>query len=66
MSDVFLGDLPLWSDSNARAVLEGLCIKHNVPMDVLEELVGIQRERSGEERARNVYPRIEEVLSRMD
>ena len=24
MSDVFLGDLPLWSDPNARAVLEGL------------------------------------------
>lgn len=66
MSDVFLGDLPLWSDPNARAVLEELCVKHSVPIDVLEELVGIQRERSGEERARNVYPRIEEVLSRMD
>jgi len=66
MSDIFLGDLPLWSDSNARAVLEQLCVKHNVPMDVLEDLVGIQRERSGEERARNVYPRIEETLSRMD
>lgn len=64
MSDV--SDLPLWSDLNARAVLEDLCMKHNVSMDVLEELVGIQRERSGEERARNVYPRIEEVLSRMD
>lgn len=64
MSDV--SDLPLWSDPSARAMLEDLCIKHNVSMDVLEELVGIQRERSGEERARNVYPRIEEVLSRMD
>ena len=66
MSDVFLGDLPLWSDPGARAVLEQLCEKHGVPMDVLEDLVGIQRERSGEERARNVYPRIEETLSRMD
>ncbi len=66
MSDVFLGDLPLWSDPSARAVLERLCMKHGVPMDVLEDLVGIQRERSGEERARNVYPRIEETLSRMD
>jgi hypothetical protein len=66
MSDVFLGDLPLWSDPRARAVLERLCIKHGVPVDVLEDLVGIQRERSGEERARNVYPRIEETLSRMD
>ncbi len=66
MSDVFLGDLPLWSDPGARTVLEQLCVKHGVPMDVLEDLVGIQRERSGEERARNVYPRIEETLSRMD
>ena len=66
MSDTFLGDLPLWSDPNARAVLEALCVKHGVPIDVIEELVGIQRERSGEERAHNVYPRIEEVLSRMD
>lgn len=66
MSDIFLGDLPLWSDAEARVLLEALCRQHNVPLDVLEELVGIQRERSGEERARNVYPRIEEVLSRMD
>ncbi|MCW5259683.1 hypothetical protein D5045_05205 [Verminephrobacter eiseniae] len=66
MSEVFLGDLPLWSDPSARKALELLCKKHGVPMDVLKELVGIQRERSGEERARNVYPRIEETLSRMD
>jgi hypothetical protein len=65
VSDVFLGDLPLWSDPAARELLERLCEKHCVPMDVLEDLVGIQRDRSGEERARNVYPRIEEVLSRM-
>lgn len=65
MSDIFLGDLPLWSDPAARELLETLCAKHGVPMDVLEELVGIQRDRAGEERARNVYPRIEEVLSRM-
>lgn len=65
MSNVFLGDLPLWSDPAARDLLESLSDKHGVPMDVLEELVGIQRDRAGEERARNVYPRIEEVLSRM-
>lgn len=66
MSDVFLGDLPLWSDPDARKVLEKLCLKHGVPMMVLEDLVGIQRERAGEERAHNVYLRIEEVLSGMD
>ena len=43
MSDVFLGDLPLWSDPNARTVLEGLCDKHSVPMDVLEEFAGCKR-----------------------
>lgn len=61
----FLGDLPLWSNPNACCVLEELCIKHGVPMDVLEELVGIQRERSGGERAHNVYPRLKAVQSRM-
>lgn len=65
MSDVFLGDLPLWSDPAARELLESLCAKHGVPMGVLEDLVGMQRDRSGEERARNVYPRIEEILSQM-
>ncbi|PTR17002.1 hypothetical protein C8R31_101157 [Nitrosospira sp. Nsp2] len=36
MTDVFLGDLPLWSDIDARALLEELCAKHCVPFDVLE------------------------------
>lgn len=66
MSEVFLGDLPLWSDVDARTLLEELCAKHGVPFDVLEQLVGMQRQRAGEERARNVYPRIEEILSAMD
>jgi len=66
MSDVFLGDLPLWSNADAEAVLKELCAKHSVPFSVLEQLVGMQRERAGEERARNVYPRIEEILSEMD
>lgn len=65
MSGVFLGDLPLWADADARSMLEELCAKHDVPFDVLEQLVGMQRERAGEERARNVYPRIEEILSEM-
>lgn len=43
MADVFLGDLPLWSDPKARVVLEGLCVKHGVPMDVLEELARCKR-----------------------
>lgn len=43
MPEVYLGDLPLWSDNAVREVMEKLCQKHNVPVDVLTELVAIQR-----------------------
>lgn len=61
-----LSDLPLWADDDARAVLEQICQVHNVPMDVLTELVSLQRERQHQERASGIYPRIEEILGRMD
>lgn len=66
MSDVYLGDLPLWSDEEARAVLKSLCNEHGIPLDVFEELVAIQRERQDQERAHGVYDAITEVLSRVD
>jgi hypothetical protein len=71
MSDVnvpegFVSDLPLWADEDARAILEQVCAEHNVPVDVLSELVGLQRERQHQERAAGIYPRIEEILGRMD
>ena len=66
MNEIFLGDLPLWSDPTARKVLEELCATHRVPIGVLEDLIGVQRERAGEERAHNVYPRIEEILSAVE
>ena len=41
----FLNDLPLWADEDARQVLEAVCLKNNVPVDVITELVTVQRER---------------------
>lgn len=66
MNEVYLGDLPLWSDKEARAFLQALCDKHSVPLDVFEELVAIQRARQDQERAHGVYDAITEVLSRID
>ncbi|PAP96926.1 DNA modification system-associated small protein [Mesorhizobium wenxiniae] len=61
-----LSDLPLWVDEDARSILERVCEQHNVPVDVLTELVSLQRERQHQERASGIYPRIEEILGRMD
>lgn len=66
MAEIYLGDLPLWSDEEAKQVLLELCDKHNVPLDVFEELVAIQRDRQDQERAHNIYDAFTEVLGRMD
>ena len=66
MDDGYLGDLPLWSDEKARAVLIAACKRHKVPVDVLDELVSVQRERQHQERAHGVYARFEEVLGRIE
>lgn len=66
MSEVYLGDLPLWSENEARKVMEKLCKKHNVPVDVLTELVAIQRHNQDRNKAFGIYDAISEVLSRMD
>jgi hypothetical protein len=66
MSDVYLGDLPLWSDNEAREVMEKLCEMHNVPVDVLTELVKIQRQSQDKSKALGIYDAFSEVLSRID
>lgn len=66
MPDVYLGDLPLWSDPDAKELLLKLCEKHQVPVQVFEELVIIQRERQDQERAHGVYDAISEALGAMD
>ncbi|MEN3148476.1 DNA modification system-associated small protein [Neorhizobium sp. IRAMC:178] len=71
MSETFaeeaqLNDLPLWADEEASQVLKNIAEANNVPVDVLAELVGLQRARQHQERAAGIYQRIEEILGRMD
>ncbi|KAB2321330.1 hypothetical protein F8A86_04200 [Betaproteobacteria bacterium SCN1] len=62
----YLSDLPLWADSEAQAAMERVCEKHGVPVDVLSELVMVQRERQHQERAHGIYQRFEEILGRIE
>lgn len=70
MSDSYdensIADLPLWSDQHANEILRQVCMKHGVPVDVITELVALQRERQHQERAAGIYPRIEEILGGME
>lgn len=61
-----VADLPLWADIDANIRLSVVCEKHNVPIDVLTELVSLQRERQHQERAHGIFMRFEEILGRMD
>jgi hypothetical protein len=60
--EAFLSDLPLWADEEAQAILKSACNKHQVPVDVIAQLVGIQRERQHQERAHGISKAFEEVL----
>jgi hypothetical protein len=62
----YLSDLPLWADGNAHTVMEEICGKYDVPVDVLTELVRVQRERQHQERAHGIYQRFEEILGRIE
>jgi hypothetical protein len=66
LNDGYLSDLPLWADDDARAILEKVCDELKVPVDVITELVMLQRERQHQERAAGIYPRFEEILGRID
>ncbi len=61
-----LADLPLWADEEAQGILVDLCSKHNVPKDVFEELVQLQREMQSKDRRRGINDAIFEILARMD
>lgn len=63
---VSLADLPLWSDDEAYKILFKVCVDNKVPIDVVTELVGLQRERQHQERAAGIYARFEEILGRFD
>lgn len=62
----YLSDLPLWADAAAHEVMKKVCEKHGVPIDVLTELVTVQRERQHQERAHGIYQRFEEILGRIE
>ncbi|MGR8933861.1 MAG: DNA modification system-associated small protein [Gammaproteobacteria bacterium] len=66
MDDTYLNDLPLWADDKARCELERVCEQYKVPMDVITELVTVQRERQHQERAHGINPRFEEILGRLE
>jgi hypothetical protein len=61
-----LADLPLWADEEAQSILVDLCNKHNVPKDVFEELVQLQREMQSKDRRRGINDAIFEILARLD
>lgn len=61
-----VADLPLWSDLDANIRLAAVCDQHKVPVDVLTDLVALQRERQHQERAHGIFARFEEILGRMD
>lgn len=62
LDTAFLSDLPLWADDDARKVLEAVCLKNNIPVEVVTELVVVQRERQHQERAHGINARFEEIL----
>ena len=64
--ETYLNDLPLWADDQARSMLERVCEQHKVPMDVIAELVMVQRERQHQERAHGINLRFEEILGRLE
>ena len=61
-----VADLPLQADEEAQSILVDLCNKHNVPKDVFEELVQLQREMQSKDRRRGINDAIFEILARMD
>lgn len=62
----YLSDLPLWSEDDAQKILEDISTKHGISVDVITELVMLQRERQHQERAHGINLRIEEILGRVE
>ena len=64
--EIGVADLPLWADAEANEVLQGVCLKHGVPVHVITDLVALQRERQHQERAAGINARFEEILGGID
>ena len=61
-----VADLPLWADPEANDVLRRVCAKHLVMVDVITEIVALQRERQHQERAAGINARFDEILGAME
>ncbi len=59
-------ELPLWRDDAAYRVLEELCATHQVPIDVLKELVTIERQNQHREKAKGIYFEFDSAFEQMD
>ncbi len=59
-------DLALWQDNQAYQVLEELCVQYQVPVDILKELVAIERQHQHRDRARGIYDDFDNVFGKMD
>jgi hypothetical protein len=57
-----VADLPLWADPEANSVFFEVCQKYKVPVEVITDLVTLQRERQHQERAAGINARFEEIL----
>lgn len=64
--EIFIGDLPIWSDDDANAILIKACQKHNVSLESFAELIALQRKYQNMQRARGIYDDIDYVFERME
>ncbi len=59
-------NLPLWQNNTAKKVLEELGLKHDVPNNVLKDLVAIEKHHQHRERARGIYDDFDNVFETME
>jgi len=60
-----LHDLPLWADDEAHQLLESLCNEYQIPIDILQDLVVLERKRQGDAKRRNITHEISQILERL-
>ena len=64
--EIYIGDLPIWADEDAHAILLKACEKHSVDVDLFAELIALQRKYQNMQRARGIYDDIDYVFERME
>ncbi|MDM8559990.1 DNA modification system-associated small protein [Candidatus Parabeggiatoa sp. HSG14] len=60
-----LRDLPLWADGEAYQIFESLCNTYQMPVDIIQDLVALERKYQGEVRKHNINSQITEILTRI-